>query len=94
MAFPDRITEIIDPLLLLQQEDGGFQQKDGTVLDSRIRIQECIASILRVGLSCSNELPKERMNTRSVAKELHSIRDDAFVGVGAVGERCNFASQT
>lgn len=82
MAFPDRIMEIADPLLLLQQEEGrDFMQNDKIGLDSRNGFLECIASVARVGLSCSKESPRERMNMRVVATELHAIRD-AFIGVG------------
>ena len=85
MAFPDRIMEIADPLLLLQQEEGrDFMQNDKIGLDSRNGFLECIASVARVGLSCSKESPRERMNMRVVATELHAIRD-AFIGVGVSG---------
>ncbi|KAK3043764.1 hypothetical protein RJ639_001960 [Escallonia herrerae] len=39
------------------------------------KINECLTSILRIGIACSMELPRERMNISDVTIELHSIRD-------------------
>lgn len=92
-AFPDRIMEIIDPGLLLQpQEDGDFKEKEEASLDSKTRLQECLASILLVGLSCTKESARERKNMRTVATELHAIKD-AIIGVRVHGESGKFASQ-
>ncbi|RRT80688.1 hypothetical protein BHE74_00026906 [Ensete ventricosum] len=39
------------------------------------RALECITSVLRVGILCSKESPKERMHMEHVIRELHDIRD-------------------
>ncbi|ONK66529.1 uncharacterized protein A4U43_C06F9140 [Asparagus officinalis] len=77
LAFPDRVMEIIDPVLLSQQEEE-------LPTDSRIGIHECLESVMRVGLSCSKESPRERVDIRFVATELRAIRD-AFLRVGVYG---------
>ncbi|KAA8521708.1 hypothetical protein F0562_012381 [Nyssa sinensis] len=45
----------------------------------REKIQKCIVSILEIGLACSVESPRERMDMNDVTRELHHIRD-AFLG--------------
>ncbi|KAF3961258.1 hypothetical protein CMV_014104 [Castanea mollissima] len=39
-----------------------------------LKIQECLISILGIGIACSIEYPRERMNISAVVVELHSIR--------------------
>lgn len=66
-ALPDRILEIADPTIWLH-----INTNDST---TRSRIQKCLASAIRVGLSCSKQQPRERMLIRSAAREMHAIRD-------------------
>lgn len=68
MAYPDKISEIIDPALLQMQP----YDKDQTRLDN---VLACLASVIRIGILCSKETPSERMNMRNAAAELHRIRD-------------------
>ena len=42
-------------------------------------VHKCLVSVLEIGLACSVESPKERMNIDEVSKELHSIKN-AFLG--------------
>ena len=42
-------------------------------------VYKCLVSVLEIGLACSVESPKERMNIEEVSKELHSIKN-AFLG--------------
>uniref|UniRef100_A0A0D9UWT6 Receptor kinase-like protein Xa21 n=1 Tax=Leersia perrieri TaxID=77586 RepID=A0A0D9UWT6_9ORYZ len=77
-AIPDRAMEIADPTIWLHEE---AQQKDPT------RIHECLVSVFRLGLSCSKQLPRERIMTRDAVAEMHAIRDanliDSEFSVGA-----------
>ena len=34
-------------------------------------VHKCLVSVLEIGLACSVELPKERMNMEKVTRELH-----------------------
>nr|XP_010932807.1 probable LRR receptor-like serine/threonine-protein kinase At3g47570 [Elaeis guineensis] len=72
MAFPERIEEIIDPLLLIQDDDDPRGR-------SPRRLHQCLESAIRVGLTCSTLSPGERMNMRDVATEMHAIRN-AYLG--------------
>ena len=38
-------------------------------------LEECLVSILRVGIKCSEESPKERMKINDALKELHAIKN-------------------
>ena len=42
-------------------------------------VYKCLVLVLEIGLACSEESPKERMNMEEVSKELHSIKN-AFLG--------------
>lgn len=60
MALPERVVgEILDPVIGLK---GGMGEEDS------------LMSIMRIGVACSMESPKERMNIADVIKELESIR--------------------
>lgn len=38
-------------------------------------LEECLVLILRVGIKCSEESPKERMKINDALKELHAIKN-------------------
>ncbi|XXG39581.1 hypothetical protein AAC387_Pa01g0508 [Persea americana] len=65
MAFPDRVMEIVDPLL---------REENDLVL-------ECFASVVRVGIACCMQTPRDRMQMKEVVSELLVIRDK-FLGAG------------
>nr|XP_019708273.2 receptor kinase-like protein Xa21 [Elaeis guineensis] len=73
MAFPERIEEIIDPLLLIHDDD------DDPRGSTTRRLHQCLESVTRVGLICSTSSPGERMNMKDVATEMHAIRN-AYLG--------------
>ncbi|KAK4432293.1 LRR receptor-like serine/threonine-protein kinase EFR [Sesamum alatum] len=59
-ALPERVGEIVDPAIALS---GGTGEED-----------DCLISIMRIGVACSVESPKDRMNIANVVKELESIK--------------------
>ncbi|KAG1366825.1 putative LRR receptor-like serine/threonine-protein kinase [Cocos nucifera] len=61
MAFPNEVMEIVDPLMPLAED--------------RSRGHECLASMARIGLCCSNQSARERMNVSDVATKMHAIRN-------------------
>ncbi|PKI56086.1 hypothetical protein CRG98_023518 [Punica granatum] len=77
-ALPEQAPQIIDPVLL-----GESQNKD----DSRgirrsqrsherlLKIQECLVSIVEVGVVCSSEVPTDRMSMGNAAAALQAIRN-------------------
>ena len=71
MAIPQRVTDVIDAQLL---SIGDGEETDGAQSMNVAKAVECIASVLQIGVLCSNELPAERLETGEVVRELHKIR--------------------
>ncbi|XP_025014368.2 probable LRR receptor-like serine/threonine-protein kinase At3g47570 [Ricinus communis] len=67
-ALPDGVAEILDPVLL--QESGEI---DSRSIRTK-KIMDCLISIVDIGVSCSAELPGDRVCTSDVALKLSSIR--------------------
>ncbi|PKA63671.1 putative LRR receptor-like serine/threonine-protein kinase [Apostasia shenzhenica] len=65
MALPDQVMDITDPSLLSEVKE---------VFDGRY-FHEWMISILQIGLSCSKEISRERMDIRIAIKELHALRN-------------------
>ncbi|XP_062201478.1 probable LRR receptor-like serine/threonine-protein kinase At3g47570 [Phragmites australis] len=63
-ACPERVMEVAD-LALSQHEEN---------LDEA-RLEECLLSVFRVALHCTEESPRARMLTRDVIRELTAARD-------------------
>ncbi|TVU48984.1 hypothetical protein EJB05_00273 [Eragrostis curvula] len=67
-CYPERIMEIADPILLprdnrfISNGDGSCDETDTK------RLQECMASIFRVGLQCSQESSRARMDIRNAIR--------------------------
>ncbi|KAJ8647485.1 hypothetical protein MRB53_000508 [Persea americana] len=83
MAFPDRLMEIADPLILEEDSRGDVTNN---VESERQRLLECFASVVGVGIACSKETPRDRMLMKEVVAEMLVIRDK-FLGVGIYKER-------
>ncbi|KAF5442739.1 hypothetical protein F2P56_035364 [Juglans regia] len=66
VALPHRVMEITDPIL--------FQEREGERNFGRNKIQECLISILGIGVACSTNQPGERMNIIEVVAQLHMIK--------------------
>ena len=64
MSFPERVMEVMDPHLIQQLEANG-----------RDHILESIISILRIGVTCSSQSPRDRMEMGDAVNQLHSIRN-------------------
>ncbi|XP_031392080.1 putative receptor-like protein kinase At3g47110 [Punica granatum] len=76
-AFPERVLQIIDPLLLQEshdEDDGLDIRRTRRSHDRFLKIQECLVSIVEIGLVCSSEIPSGRMSMRDVVAALQAIR--------------------
>nr|XP_023921519.1 receptor kinase-like protein Xa21 [Quercus suber] len=90
MGLPDRLVQIVDPILLLREveetltstlarednseneiQKGRETHEIVNLCQIDANVQKCLVSILKIGLVCSVELPKERMNMKEVIKESH-----------------------
>ena len=67
--FGDQVLRIIDAHL--QEECKSFI-KAMAVTESEV--YQCVLSLVRVALACTRPFPRERMNMREVAINLHAIR--------------------
>ncbi|CAL5042157.1 unnamed protein product [Urochloa decumbens] len=65
-AFPDKIDMILDPIIL--QEIMASENQTIPVM------QTCIVALIKVGLSCSIESPKDRPSAESISSEVDAIK--------------------
>ncbi|THG02383.1 hypothetical protein TEA_004315 [Camellia sinensis var. sinensis] len=56
MVLPHRVMEIVDPQIIMEEEHGS--SKTGQSSEGKV-IEECLASIFQIGVSCSAEGPRE-----------------------------------
>ncbi|XP_008368011.2 probable LRR receptor-like serine/threonine-protein kinase At3g47570 [Malus domestica] len=77
-AMP-KVVEIVDPLLVLESFEGDMSVNNRLDQDrqtNRNKIEEsCLVSILEIGVACSAQLPRERMDISDVVAELCRIRN-------------------
>ncbi|KAA8534087.1 hypothetical protein F0562_031720 [Nyssa sinensis] len=76
-ALPDRVADIADPILLQEREEehksrNNIHSKSSNRSD---KLEGCLVSILGIGIACSAELARERMNIHDAAAKLNSVRD-------------------
>nr|DAD19356.1 TPA_asm: hypothetical protein HUJ06_020819 [Nelumbo nucifera] len=77
MAFPDKVMEIMDPMLLPEEESKEKAAAIHPIANQRYikdELQELLISVLRLGVACSVETPRERMDMTNVTKKLQLIR--------------------
>ncbi|KAK4592290.1 hypothetical protein RGQ29_016713 [Quercus rubra] len=76
--LPERIIDIIDPNLPWERQEGEIRMNDACNEDQNgsLNIQECLILILEIGLACSTEVPRERMDITDALVELHLIRQN------------------
>ncbi|KAL7252551.1 hypothetical protein ACSBR1_007169 [Camellia fascicularis] len=73
MALPDQVARIVDPNLLQQQKGEASSSSKTTrnqiqrhAIASSEKNEECLLSIIRVGVACSEELPEDRMDIKDI----------------------------
>ena len=98
-ALPERLMQIVDLTLLTREaetivameEENHHNEIEATQETSynenrsqmKANVHQCLLSILKIGLACSMESPKERTDIKLVNLKLQLIRD-AFLGDGFV----------
>lgn len=77
VAFPENILQILDqPLVPRDTEDATEEENK----DDLSNVEKCLISLFQIGLACSMESPKERMNMVNVIRQLHVIRKAYLAG--------------
>ncbi|KAH9771558.1 putative LRR receptor-like serine/threonine-protein kinase [Citrus sinensis] len=75
-ALPERLAEIVDPVLLVGREEGETSEANAHKQWTRsFSVKECLVSVLGIGAICSSESPRERMSMEKVAAQLLSFRN-------------------
>nr|XP_043633713.1 receptor kinase-like protein Xa21 [Erigeron canadensis] len=64
MALPHQVMDVIDGDVVMQSTKANAQ-----------KMEECLVSVIKIGLSCSVYSPSKRMNINNVAHELLHVRD-------------------
>jgi serine/threonine protein kinase len=77
ISFPDNLGNIFYPHLISRDAE---MAEDGNNENLIPTIKECLVSLLRIGLICSMESPKDRMNIVDVTRELNIIRKTFLAG--------------
>lgn len=71
LGLQDRVMDVVDMRLSLDLTDGLQTANDS----SYKRKIECVVLLLKLGMSCSHELPSSRLPTGDIIKELLAIKE-------------------
>ncbi|WJX61449.1 non-specific serine/threonine protein kinase [Trifolium repens] len=77
-SFPNNLIQILDPHLLPRNEEATIE--DGNIGSFTPISEKCLVSLFRIGLACSVESPKDRMNIVDVTRELSLIKKAFLAG--------------
>jgi serine/threonine protein kinase len=77
-SFPNNLIQILDPHLLPRNEEATIE--DGNIGSFSPIVEKCLVSLFRIGLACSVESPKDRMNIVDVTRELSLIKKAFLAG--------------
>ncbi|XP_008370076.2 probable LRR receptor-like serine/threonine-protein kinase At3g47570 [Malus domestica] len=89
MALPDHVMDVVDRSLLLEiyDPDADDEEYNNEIQEGPItkyqdrssaqakRLEECLVSVMEIGLACSSISPAERMPMNVVVNKLKSIRE-------------------
>uniref|UniRef100_A0A6N2NAJ5 non-specific serine/threonine protein kinase n=1 Tax=Salix viminalis TaxID=40686 RepID=A0A6N2NAJ5_SALVM len=75
MALPGRVSEVVEPKLLREDVESSIHSSHRMNHTETGKTLECLISIIKIGVACSVELPRERMDIGNVVAELHRVRD-------------------
>ena len=70
ISFPNNLLQILDPRIISEYEATAVEGNCGNL---NAEAGKCVVSLFRIGLACSVESPKERMNLVDVIRELNQI---------------------
>ncbi|KAJ9540692.1 hypothetical protein OSB04_027198 [Centaurea solstitialis] len=91
MALPDRVMEIVETAILHELEEemeaANVNRRRSGEDEARRwkRLEECMISLATIGVACSMESPRERMDSSKIVHELHRINRTLIPNRIAVG---------
>ncbi|KAG2606907.1 hypothetical protein PVAP13_4NG177111 [Panicum virgatum] len=74
-AFPQKLTEVLDPCIVLSSEDGDVPNNLDHENNATDGVKSCIGQLVKLGLSCSMETPKDRPTMQDVYAEVITIKE-------------------
>ncbi|XP_027150567.1 receptor kinase-like protein Xa21 [Coffea eugenioides] len=77
MAIPERVMDIVDPVLLCEdhRRTTAANSRSSPLGETKCNLlEQCLISLLKVGLACSMHLPEDRINMTQVVCRLKSIK--------------------
>ncbi|XP_027090481.1 uncharacterized protein [Coffea arabica] len=77
MAIPERVMDIVDPVLLCEdhRRTTAANNRSSPLGETKCNLlEQCLISLLKVGLACSMHLPEDRINMTQVVCRLKSIK--------------------
>ncbi|KAJ1437404.1 Serine/threonine-protein kinase, active site [Sesbania bispinosa] len=81
MALPNHVMDIIDPSLVSEEEfvdiNEEFEGEERAIrieAQAKVLFEDCIVSLMEIGVSCSATAPSERMPISVVVNKLHDIK--------------------
>lgn len=72
MALPERVMEIVDRRLLSEEIEVIRNYENHNEI--RSIMHESLVSLMKIGVSCSVESPKERMELKDIIIEMHKVK--------------------
>jgi len=69
-AFPQKLTEVLDPCIVPSSEDGDEHNNLDHGNNATDGVKSCIVHLVKLGLSCSVETPKDRPTMQDVYAEV------------------------
>uniref|UniRef100_A0A0E0BX85 non-specific serine/threonine protein kinase n=1 Tax=Oryza meridionalis TaxID=40149 RepID=A0A0E0BX85_9ORYZ len=73
-SFLDRALDIADQTIWLHEEANDTDVTNAST--KRRNIQQCLVAVLRLGISCSKQQPRDRVLLADAVSEIHAIRDE------------------
>ncbi|XVF83938.1 hypothetical protein PTKIN_Ptkin16aG0534600 [Pterospermum kingtungense] len=65
-AIPEQAMEVLDPSMPLEEAQEGLYKFSS---NGRDKLEQCIISILKIGVTCSADQPRNRMNMREACRQ-------------------------
>ncbi|KAI7736772.1 hypothetical protein M8C21_016419, partial [Ambrosia artemisiifolia] len=73
MSLPNHVTDVIDVSIVNTYQEKGIATKNKAV--DVEKLNGCLASTIKIGVSCSVDSPQQRMEIKNVVCELQRIRN-------------------
>lgn len=92
MAMLERLEQIVDPIFLSREveetataaaaleKDNSHNEMQANDTENQMNadVHKCLLLVLKVGLNCSMESPRDRMTMEEVTRKLHVIKNQCF----------------